>query len=472
MKKYILSTILVATAVLTSGCSDWFDVSPKTDIKAEELFTTENGFQSALAGLYVSLTTNEAYGGNLSFGMLDQMAQLYDYIPDGTNSRDAIYIYDVHTTSYDTKTKLEQSWLKAYNIIANCNNLMKWLERNGSEVIPNQQDRDNIRAEALAIRAYLHFDLLRGWGPIYKNDSTALSIPYRTVADASRQPLLPANEVAHKIINDLNESIRLLSYESNLNLATNKDRRFRFNYHAVEALMARVYCWIGDADNAVMHAQNVIANCGLSLQTSNNGDPILFNECICALNLYKMSDNVSSKFTEGPKFTTHYFISTQSLNTIFESTGTSSDVDFRAKSTAFIRYEAQQQAISRKYIDNANEAIPLIRLPEMYYILAQMSPLEEGAKYVNAVRNARGYSTSTNITEFFDELYRDDVMDAEVRKEFYAEGQYFYFLKQNEITWFYNCPPSFSVEKFVFPLPDAEKEYGWTANTTSKESEE
>lgn len=461
----------MATALLTSGCSDWFDVSPKTDIKAEELFTTENGFRSALAGLYISMTDDDAYGDNLSFGMLDQMAQLYDMIPDGTTSRDAIYIYDVHTNGYDTKTKLERSWLKAYNIIANCNNLLKWLDANGAEVIRSSQDRDNLRAEALAIRAYLHFDLLRGWGPIYKNDSTARCIPYRTAADASRQPLLTANEVAHKVLNDLNEAMRLLSYEKNLSLAADKERRFRFNYHAVEALMARVYCWMDDADNAVLHAQNVIANSGLTLQTSNAGDPVLFNECLCALNLYRMSDNMSAKFAEGPKFTTQYYIGTQSLNAIFESTGTSSDVDFRAKSAAFIRYDAQQQAISRKYIDNPNGAIPLIRLPEMYYILAQMSPLEEGAKYVNAVRNARGYSTSTNISEFFDELYRDDVMDAEVRKEFYAEGQYFFFLKQHEITWFYNCPAGFSAEKFVFPLPDAEIEYGWTADSATQETD-
>ena len=96
----------MATALLTSGCSDWFDVSPKTDIKAEELFTTENGFRSALAGLYISMTDDDAYGDNLSFGMLDQMAQLYDMIPDGTTSRDAIYIYDVENKKWSKAGKL------------------------------------------------------------------------------------------------------------------------------------------------------------------------------------------------------------------------------------------------------------------------------------------------------------------------------------------------------------------------------
>lgn len=65
------------------SCSDWFDVSPKTDVKAAELFESEDGFMEALAGIYVSMTDDAAYGDNLSFGMLDQMAQLYDMIPDG-----------------------------------------------------------------------------------------------------------------------------------------------------------------------------------------------------------------------------------------------------------------------------------------------------------------------------------------------------------------------------------------------------
>lgn len=48
-----IGVIAVASACLTS-CSDWFDVSPKTDVKAEELFETPEGFESALAGIYIS----------------------------------------------------------------------------------------------------------------------------------------------------------------------------------------------------------------------------------------------------------------------------------------------------------------------------------------------------------------------------------------------------------------------------------
>ena len=303
------------------SCSDWFDVSPKTDVKAAELFESEDGFMEALAGIYVSMTDDAAYGDNLSFGMLDQMAQLYDMIPDGATDRSEIYDY-TNTTSggYNTKGKLADSWGKAYNIIANANNLLKWLDEKGVTVITNEQTRNMIRGEALAIRAYVHFDVLRGWGPIYSENPSAKCMPYRTTADKEKMPLLPANEVAEKIIADLTEAKDLLSYESTLSLGetANLERRYRFNYHAVNAELARVYCYIGEAEKAANAAREVINSCGLELQVTNSNDPVLFSETLCGLYFDKMLDNFSSKFSEGPKFMTQYYSNNTTLNLLLD----------------------------------------------------------------------------------------------------------------------------------------------------------
>ena len=51
--------LALAVAILGSACSDWFDVSPKTDIKSDDFFSDENGFQSALTGCYVRMTNDE-----------------------------------------------------------------------------------------------------------------------------------------------------------------------------------------------------------------------------------------------------------------------------------------------------------------------------------------------------------------------------------------------------------------------------
>ena len=34
------------------GCSDWLDVRPKSQVKEDDLFTSESGFRDALIGIY------------------------------------------------------------------------------------------------------------------------------------------------------------------------------------------------------------------------------------------------------------------------------------------------------------------------------------------------------------------------------------------------------------------------------------
>ena len=264
-------------------------------------------------------------------------------------------------------------------------------------------------------------------------------------------------------LKDLNEAKELLAHEKGLRL-DNSERRFRFNYHAVNALMARIYCYAGDATNAVACAQDVVDNSGLALSSSNQDDPILFSECICALNMYHLSETLSSLWADGEKYTTQYFIRSERFNSYFEVSGDRRE-DMRTKSSAFYEHAAAKMALSRKYNTNPKEAVPLIRLPEMYYILCEMTPdLAQAARYLNMVRNKRGYSRALNVN-FADEASRIKALDREFRKEFYAEGQYWYFLKRHGITELvYDNSVVLSKERFVFPLPDAEKEYGWTAS--------
>lgn len=474
MKRKIYTLLLsIAGCLLTSSCSDWFDVSPSTDVPAEELFETESGFQSALAGIYIGMTDQKAYGDNLSFGMLDQMAQLYDMIPSGASERSAIYQYENETDQgYNTKARLADTWTQAYKMIANANNLLKWLDKNGERVIASPETRSMLRGEALAIRAYLHFDILRGWGPMnYKGDPTAAAtpcMPYRTVADNSKQPLRTAEQVLDLILDDLKSAKQLMSYEAKKTLTSNdgQNRRFRFNYHAINAVMARVYCYMGKAEEAITCAQDVIDHCGLELQSANSSDPILFNEVLCGLYLYEMEKNLSAFWSDGDKLTTQYFSKVSTFNTLFNATsGSTNDIRYRT-----VKRYATEQVQSLKYIKNENEVVPLIRLPEMYYILCEMKALSDSEAKLNEVRHKRGYPASED-EHFKTEADRIKALNREYRKEFYAEGQYYFFLKQhptapvehfNEVT--------LGKAQYVFPLPDAEKEYGWTAD--SEENQE
>lgn len=64
-----------------------------------------------------------------------------------------------------------------------------------------------MKGELLALRAFLHFDMLRLFGPIYKEDPSALSIPYNESVKIMNLPLLPADSIVHnKIMRDLDEA--------------------------------------------------------------------------------------------------------------------------------------------------------------------------------------------------------------------------------------------------------------------------
>ena len=100
----------------------------------------------------------------------------------------------------------------------------------------------------------------------------------------------------------------------------------------------------------------------------------------------------------------------------------------------------------------------------MYYIACEASAdSDEAAVYVNNVRNKRGISKAKDVSCDTDEL-RVAALNKEYRKEFYGEGQYFWFLKAHGITGaLAHCPDVvLAEENFIFPLPDAEVEYGWT----------
>ena len=81
-----------------------------------------------------------------------------------------------------------------YNIIANINNFLKYIDKNRS-VIKTGKYYELMKGEALGLRAFLHFDLLRLFGPVYSENPTGKAIPYRVSFDLKATPVLPADQV-------------------------------------------------------------------------------------------------------------------------------------------------------------------------------------------------------------------------------------------------------------------------------------
>ena len=462
MKKIILACSWIILMMM-SACSDWVDVSPNTDVKSEDLFTSESGFKSALIGIYGRMTDQSLYGGHMTFNFMEKLVQRYDNNNDSDDVRAKIYDYKNQS---DPKNTLASIWSAMYQDIANINSLLTYLETNG-HYITTEGYWEMIKGEALGLRAFHYFDLLRMWGPIYAQDSTAKAVPFRDKFNSDKVVPMAANELAHKILDDLIEAEKLLKNDK-VNWAYKFDepfvgeRGYRMNKYAVKALMARVYLWMGNKTMAAAYARSVINECGLSLVRDNQTDVSMHDETLFGLSMYNMSEKLNSYWKTALPFNNQLWISDNNRTTVFESM-TCGINDIRYKN-GFGFIHGDNQNMCRKYLgENTfyDENIPLIRLSEMYYILAESVSLEESVEYINKVRNTRGISRTYDIiySSSYTDVERREALLKEYQKEFFAEGQFFYFLKRHNYETFYRCPVAKMVY-YVFPIPDDEVEFG------------
>lgn len=490
MKKIII--ILISFIVFTS-CSDWLDINPKTAINAKKLFEKEMGFNDAITGFYISLGSTSLYGKELSYGYIEYLSANYDNYPDFINIKPE----EVYEYKGISKSKQKTINLEMYNIIANINNFLFYLDKN-KDVFKSEDTYKIMKAEALGLRAFIHFDLYRMFGPIYKGNEGVKSISYRKSFDKIPEPRLTSKDFVDDVIEDLKTAEDILNdvdtkvffgdtwrkdYDPMLH-----QRQLRMNIYAVKAILARVYLYIGDENSkkeALKYANQVIESNYFSLYKKFDS-PIMYKENIFSLHVYELEKIIKSNFSANPNYpaslTDHVYVKEENFNYLYDI-NKGITTDFRSQKLAF--RDVEDEAKSFKYClkyeqsayngdDTEKEIIPLIRLPEMYYIVAECEtdPLKS-AEALNTVRWARGISYTDEILvgqgydlndlrEGYDKNHsvRINEIMKEYRKEFFAEGYLFYFYKRHNYKTFWRCPIDDMTSKYKWPLPDNEISFG------------
>ena len=79
MKKYYLFSIISLLLCFTS-CNDWLNVNPQGQVEAEDLYATTKGCNAALGGVYYTFSGSNLYGRNLTYGIVDILAQYWDFL--------------------------------------------------------------------------------------------------------------------------------------------------------------------------------------------------------------------------------------------------------------------------------------------------------------------------------------------------------------------------------------------------------
>ena len=302
------SLYLILLAVLCWSCNDWLSVSPKSQTKEEDMFETEEGFKNVLTGIYTGMCDRELYGAALTYGAVDVLGGYYEM---GYGQMNNIY-YTLYQYDYESTTSLdviEPIWNKLYNLIANVNIVLRNVDAQ-SDVFTEDNYR-LCKGEALALRAFLHFDLLRIFGKSYVAGAQEEAIPYVENLELQITPLSTVEEVLNKIIRDLEEAAALMENDpivtgeaSNLFLG---NRQLHINYYGVRALLARVYLYKGDKANALLNAQSVISSEKypwtdreeITVAADESRNRLFMDEVIFALNNNKLDTYVDEFLRAG-----------------------------------------------------------------------------------------------------------------------------------------------------------------------------
>ena len=470
------------------GCSSFLDVQPKDKQSEKQLFATRGGFYTAVNGMYNKMASSALYGKNLSYELVDVISKRYQPLPVNT------YLTALSTFAYtdeDVKKALESTWTTAYNTILNCNVVLENIDE--SEGVLQEQEYRVLKGEMLAVRAFLHFDMLRLFGPVYKLHPETEAIPYNESSKVVALPLMTADSVLHeKILRDLDEAEELLAdsdpvIENGPMASLEKDeevylryRQLRMNYYAVLALKARVYLYAGEQANALAAARKLLADSKVNehfpavdpnklLANQSNPDRVFSSEVLAGI--YK-KDRVD--------IYTNYFSAEQAGNNYLHPRKDFVGTSLFAGETQDYRFQTWWQVasgvgesghslIKYKGIDKPSGTtdteyfyavfMSLIRLSEAYYIAAECEPvLADRYGWLNQMRTRRGLPELTVVSE-------DDFMKrlrSEYLREFIGEGQIFFMYKRlyininSDENGYDTNTYGAKEERYVLPLPSGE----------------
>lgn len=475
----IYSTLIAITLIFQVGCNDFLNVRPVGELPGSELLKNEKGFESALYGAYASMRTNNLYGRTMSHQMTEILAQYFECFGNEFVNQASEYNY----THSIMENAISSTWLDMYKNIAGVNNIIINLD----EFSDSDFRHYNLyKGEALGLRAFMHFDMLRYFTENIQNNANAEGIPYSTKFSLSPSDFVSASKAYDLIIADLIEAEKLLKLDEeyytypkvNPDDSFLRDRETHFNLYAVQATLARVYFTKGDYPNAAIYAKKVI--------DSNKFELLTPAEIAGGL----MRGILYPKETIFGVYSTDYFNSVvvrfyfevsyssynprKDIKSIYEKEQRGHDYRWEgffrttigSNNLRFIKLVDQYQVddVEFQRPKGTIVGINMIRLPEMYYILSESlieSNPQQAADYFDTIIKSRGLTGLQDRTEVSEQVLTVDRITDERYKEFIGEGQTFLNMKRLnlDIKTTKNSIVPASNEIYVLPIPFDELEY-------------
>lgn len=445
------------------------DIDDETKTSNDKLFSTISGVEEALNGVYYVIGNTNYYGkdmlmaaevkgGNLKFN---------DITFSNPFSNNYLPAFQFTHTAIGEDDYLENCYEHIYSVISAANNVIENIEYAADA---NETQKIQAVAEAKAIRAMAHFDLTRLYAQPYSYTANAqhMGVPYM-LKNIAWDELVSRDLLYNNYENIIAD---LLEAEANLGTALGiEEANYAKAYMsklAAQALLARVYLYKGDWDNAKAYATKVIENGSISLISNSDyvnsyksQNPT--QEDIFIIDNTGISAGAPLSTTIGLKDdrTYHLLLPSNDIIDLYE------DGDVRGE----LFTEQLGKSITTKWIEfsGKDRCVPVIRLAEMYLIRAEASlnlPVsdEVQARADLDVIRKRANPAAANI-QLSGSALKEELFQ-ERRRELAFEGHLFYDivrmgrdLRRVDCNALYNVNIDYPSNLFVLPIPEDAMEF-------------
>jgi tetratricopeptide (TPR) repeat protein len=452
--------IVSGTLLLTgTACKRALNLAPQNTLVDSEVFNSQGGAEQALAEAYYDLLDAVIGDDAYTYGDFTTTELLHSVSYD---------IYD-QGQSTPTDSRVVGIWTAYFKAVNTANNVIAKIPEYG-QFSPAMEDQ--YIAEAKFVRAYAYLDLLKFYGDgALSGNMGGLGLPiqltpfegYNTGQVVGRST---NGQVYEQIVKDLTDALIALPDQQADDLST----RSRATKGGANALLARVYLYMGQYDSSAAAAKNVLDRTDIYSLTADlmqlfPSDPngtaqTLTAEYVFALPVSQAISS-SSSISYGPGYD-YYLKSNFWINPDFISTFETGDKrvsQLMYKGDTVYGYEPAYLTTFKFNNPSGRDNIPMIRLPETMLTraedLARSGGVnDESLSLLNAVRarsviNALPYTAGDFPTS-------TALVDTILRQRAYElafESQYRYDLIRT------NQPlhnPDLAANLKVLPIPQSE----------------
>ncbi|MEQ1743857.1 MAG: RagB/SusD family nutrient uptake outer membrane protein [Saprospiraceae bacterium] len=392
MKNIKIVPFLALALFLAPACEKDLELNPSQSLSTGEALSDVAALKTALNGAYDGLQALGYYGRG--FLVLPETEANLAYLSIANSNRYvASYTYQWTTANGD----VTNVWDNGYTAILRANNVI-----NNVDAVPGDAaEKNQVKGEALAIRALVHFDLVRFFAKQYTNGnpSTDLGVPIILTAGIGEPARNTVAEVYAQVVADLTAAKALLR----------NNGAYRFSPEAAEALLARVYLYKGDWANAEAAASTLIGDSQYALADNVSamfGGPGSSEEILTLKN--EASENRGSDNLGNIYIPAGYgdIRVTDDLRNLYEAGDSRATLIFK---------HTNDQYYNGKYMEQdgvVGLASPkLIRLAEMYLIRAEarfrQTKTVDALADINTLRTKRGATALMSFANGFTDILHE-----------------------------------------------------------------